>query len=155
MSIEKFPQYSHFKVADTSELVLAGTFSLESPVQIRQVLTHIYKHGAHGGSESVVAKIFLDSGLTVLLDTSDPVLFSDIEMGDHWRGQVPFNFPNKKFMDSSKSYYIAFEISNYTRSGNDFYISFLVDTTDQIYTAAGSAPIYCALVGYQSRDEEL
>lgn len=149
MTVIKYLNSDYFKVSDIAESVFAGGFVLDESMQVKQLLCHIYKHGALAGSESIVAKVYSDSSLTKLLFQSSPYLLSTASMTTYWRGLIPLEFATEKFLEAGKSYYIVFELSNYTRSADSFYISFLVENTEPIYTVVSGNPLYCAIIGYK------
>jgi hypothetical protein len=154
MSIEKFPEIGRFKVSDTAESVFAGGFTLDEAIQLEQLICHIYKHGTAGGSETLKANIYVDAAMTKLLCQSDPYVLEDAAMGTHWRGRIPLTF-NKEFLDSGKVYYVAFELTNYTRNGDTYYISYLLDNYNPINDLTGDDyALYCAFIGYKKREGE-
>lgn len=149
MTVIKYLNSDYFKVSDTAESVFAGEFVLDESIQVKQMICHMYKHGALSGNESLVAKVYSDSAMTKLIFQSSSYLLSTANMTTYWRGLVPIEFATERFLEAGKSYYIAFELSNYTRNADDFYISFLVDTADPIYTVVSGTPLYCGIVGYK------
>ena len=154
MSIQRYPSFNYFKVSDTAEAVYAGVFVLTEAIQLRQIICHVYKHGSLSGTETLRAKIYADVGLTRILFQSDSYSLSTANMSTYWRGTIPLDFTSERFLDKAKSYFIAFELSNYTRVADSFYFSFLRDTVYQVNTTVSVDPLYCALIGYKSIESE-
>jgi len=153
MSIHAFPQYSFWKVADTSETVFAGGFTMGNAQQVYQLITHLYKHGTGAGTEKIRAKIFLDAAMTNLYATSDWFVISEITtLSQYWRGTIAFTFTGKPYVESAKNYYIGFETTGYTRNGDTFYMSYLLDDFEPVNS--GFIALHCAFLGYRKIESE-
>lgn len=154
MSVQAFPEYSFWKIADTSEVVLAGGFTFADNQQLHQVIPHVYLHGTLTGTEKIRSKLYLDSALTKVLDTSDWFTLSEItNIAQYWRGRIGLTFSNKPYIETTKTYYISFETTGYTRNADTFYIGYLLDDFNPVNS--GLIGLYAAMTGYRIIDGEL
>jgi hypothetical protein len=131
MAYLPFPNELDIKTLDTSEAYCFCSFSTADYfMEIAEARIHIYKHGALAGNEQIRVKIYRDSGLTDLLDTSAWVSLSErAAKGTYdinWLA-IPFNL---KVLASGTTYHAVIETQNYTRNADTFYIGLVLQSTE-------------------------
>jgi len=142
MNIYNFSEDKYIKTFDAGEEVRMGSFDLATgaggPLSIIRVFTFIKDFTALGGSEQMVMKIYPTSNYSNVLYTSSTVSLSDITFDtsdpakDNFLGYVNFTFSDQQLNDLS-TYYPTVTISNYTPSGDNFYIGLAYDYPDPVY----------------------
>jgi len=136
MSFEAIPSTVWVNVADTSEVLRLGAFSLTESMELVYVLQSIYKFGTAGGTETLTAKIYSDSAYSVVLKSSTAFSLSTITaIPEYWIGNIRFDFDSYQ-LKSGTTYYLGIAFANYTRNADTFFIGAVMDTYSQINTQA-------------------
>jgi hypothetical protein len=127
MAIIQFRDIDNFRIADTSEVIPAFSFSVSTKQQLSQVLVTTYIHGSTAGNEKIRAYLYSDSALTNLIDTSDHLHVSISEnIAPNWYGQIGITFSNRPWIGLNNTFYVALTVADYTQLGNSYYISFRI-----------------------------
>lgn len=123
MAYTQFPDVLQIKTLDTSEEYNFANFSTANYYQeLANAYIHVYVHGTEGGSEEIRVKIYSDSGLSSVIDTSNWAPLSLREaIGTYDLNTIRIDF-NSKMLAPATTYYATVELQNYTRSGDTFYI---------------------------------
>lgn len=151
-SVEKFPDTAYFKMADSSSVEMCGGYSFSNNQQIEQVIIHLYKHGALGGSERLRPIIYLDRAMTKTYATGDWFNLSSVEgLSTYWRGRIGLTFTSSPWVETGKTYYLGIETDSYTRSGMTAYLAYLLDGPEPINDITSYA-IAAEFYGKRSKD---
>lgn len=150
MGFKDFPTPLRVKVAETSEEVECGSFSMGEHIELRHCRITLLKVGSAGGSEQLRLNIYTDEDYERRLYQSDWLELSDIEgLTTNWLGRVRFDF-DRLHLNKDHTYYAAVESQSYTRDGEDFYIGFILDWPLQINSHAGDDyALKMAFYGYR------
>jgi hypothetical protein len=131
MAYLPFPEVLDIKTLDTSEAYMFCSFVTADYFQeIGVGYVHIYKHGTLGGSEQIRVKIYKDTGLTQLVDTSAWASLSQRSaQGTYDINSIRIDF-NSKMLAGGTTYYAVIETQNYTRNSDTFYIGLVLQSTE-------------------------
>jgi hypothetical protein len=121
------PATAYVKTWDTAEAVTCGSFDTQDHTDLGHIRLLLYKHGTHGGTERIRLKVYKDSGLTLLLATSEWSALSDItNLSTYWWGWLRFDFA-RQIVNKLSTYYLQLETENYTRNADTYYLSHSLD----------------------------
>lgn len=147
MSIKNFSEDKYIKTFDADEEIRMGSFSLDSgssgPIGNIRVFLYIQDFTALGGNESISMKIYTSAEYSNSYITSDTALLSSISfdtsdpLKENFLGYIRFDF-NNEYLNQNFTYYPTVTISNYTPSGDTFYIGMAYDYPDPVYDNGGS-----------------
>lgn len=128
MSGPLLPATAYIKTWDSDEVVKLGAVEVEDHTNLLYLRIMLYKHGAHGGTEQVRAKIYSDADYTKLMYTSAWSDLADIEglTASPWWGWFRLTFA-RQALNKEATYYVALETQNYTRNADTFYLSHSLD----------------------------
>jgi hypothetical protein len=128
----QFPQDEYWKILESPETWMGGSFVPPQNARMKSVAATILKVGTHAGTEEFRLAIYHNDTLTALHAASDWISLADIEatvgpLTAQWRGVVPFEFATQPFIDAGQTYYLAVESQNYTRNALVFFVGWLLD----------------------------
>jgi hypothetical protein len=126
MPYTPFPEDLDIKTLDTSEAYNFANISCPAAQELAHMYVHIYVHGTEGGTEQIRVKVYSDSGLSTLVDTSDWASLSDRDaIGTYDLNYIRLDF-NRKILAANTTYYCVLEAQNYTRNSDTFYIGIVL-----------------------------
>jgi hypothetical protein len=128
MSIKDFAKNLYMKTFDTNETNLMGSFKALKNGELKYVRALLYVHGALAGTEKVRIKIYSDSLYENLLYVSDWSPLQDTE----WLGWLRFDF-HRENINKNIEYWIAAEITGYTRNADLMYVAQSFDFPWPVY----------------------
>lgn len=141
MAFLDFPDQQYVKTADTSETIGMGGFKASAKMELFYIRAAVYINGVSslGGSETMQMTIYADNEGTKQLFQSSSINVSDIDgIGStNWIGLVRFTFARQQ-INPNITYYPRISLSNYTRSGDTFYIGFPYDYFAPVYSTLAS-----------------
>lgn len=124
-----YPDIQYVKVFDTGEEVELGTIQVAEEQDLSSILLHLFKHGTHSGLEKFKLNIYDTTYKDHKLTTSQVVEVADIESltPADWIGNVRFDFSPTPRLNTYTTYVITLEPITYTRNGESFYFSAILD----------------------------
>lgn len=130
MAFTPFPQTLDVKTLDTSEAYQICSFTTPYYQEITHAKLMIYVHGSEAGTEQIRVKIYSDSGMTQLIDTSAWANLADREaIGTNDINSIRLDF-NRKILAADTAYYAALESQSYTRNSDTFYIGVVLHSDE-------------------------
>lgn len=142
-----FAAIQQIKIAETSELVLAGAIQLDRHRQLTHIVTSFYKHGNAAGGERLRLKVFHDRQMTKLYATSSWLNVNQIT-NEFWIGRIRFDF-DQQWLRNDQAYYIGIESDGYTRNGESFYLGFPLDSTFDLTSYERAGAVAMAVYGHR------
>ena len=120
MAYLQFPNILDIKTLNTAEAYNFCTFTSTALMNLKHAYLHVYVHGTESGNEQIRVKIYRDSGLSDLVDTSAWDSLSGREaIGTYDLNYVRLDF-NSKTLAANTTYYAVVETQNYTRNADTF-----------------------------------
>lgn len=131
---------------ESTERLDLGQFTLSTGTELAHVRVAVYKHGTMGGSERG-RLVVTDVASGVDVATGHWMNINEIEAeGTYWIGWVRFDFD--RFSMPATDYRIGMELENYTRNGDTYYFSVILDQAPKVYTQSGALTAELSLWGY-------
>ena len=155
MAFPQFARDQYVRVLETNETATMGKYAISSSSELDQILVWINVEGTPGGTETLQVLIYGSPNTTVPLYSSTVLAVADIDFtfdpnnGD-WIGVVPFVF-NRESMSGGQSYYLSLKAQNYTRNSDTYYIGYIFDNPEPIYSrfTPNEKAAKAILVGYE------
>lgn len=154
MSFNQFARDQYIRVIETNETATMGAYKLTNPIELDQVLLWLNIEGTPGGSESLQIHVYGSADTDTPLYSSEAQNLSDVAFSfdpdlGNWLGVVPFVF-NRETL-GAQTYYLSVELTNYTRDADNYYIGYVFDNPEAVYSrnvpdATGAKAI---MVGYE------
>lgn len=122
------PSTAYIKTWDSDEVVKCGAIDVQDNTNLLYLRVLLYKHGTHGGTEQVRAKVYSDADYSKLMYTSEWADLADIDglTSSPWWGWFRFTFA-RQALNKESTYYVALETQNYTRNADTYYLSHSLD----------------------------
>ena len=132
MSQIQFSKKQYVNIFDTNEIIRAGSFQALADFEIETVAQMVYFSAITPTTQKIRCILYSDSTYATAVYMSSWYTFADLgALGPYGRWFIPISF-NKENISNLLTYYIAFEIGNYTKSTG--YIALEYDFIDPIYT---------------------
>lgn len=136
MAFKDFASTQYCKTIDTGELVRLGSFQETTNGFLAHIRAMLVIRGVTNlaGTEKIRLKIFSDVGFSSLLYTSEWSNLSDITgLGSaDWIGWIRCDF-NKHPINKNLVYYVAAELTGYTRNADIFWCGLNYDFPFPVY----------------------
>jgi hypothetical protein len=152
MAFNDFPSNLFVTVAQTSEELQLGGFTVDQAIDLKHVVLTMYKHGAAAGSERFKIKIYGSPTYSgSAMATSDWVTLASFSTSTYWIGRVRFDFSSQVPLGPTNKVYLSLAHENYTENLTTFYVGCPLDWPIALNTQAttGLASAIVALVGYE------
>jgi len=134
MSFLQFPEENYIIALDNNTTEKMGSFQLEESALLNCIRALIHINGTLSGNEEARINICTDARCQRVLHRSDWTKLN--VLGDtNIFGWLKFPFHSEN-INENYTYHLQFEIKNYTRNGNSFYIALCRDMIRQVYSDA-------------------
>lgn len=159
-----FPQFARdqfIRVIETNETADMGAYTLGTSTELDQISLWINVEGNPGGSETMQIEIYGSSEAGAALYTSDVVTLSDVVFNEgestefsgtgDFIGVMPFGF-SRENLASGQTYYLKLKMANYTRNGDTYYIGYVFDNPEPVYsrTIVDETAAKALILGFES-----
>ena len=135
MSILNFPEDFSVLVVDSSTEAYLGGFEVTTNQELGHIVLHMYKHGAHVGTEQFRLAIYTSEDRSDTPFYSETLDVSDITSmtSDGWKGRVRFDF-DRQNINTVSTYHVTLDPVSYSRTGDTFYFGAVLDNPLTINT---------------------
>lgn len=139
MAITQYPNAFWVRIAETNKELKLANISLAARIELKYIQLFLVKVGTAGGSEQMRVKVYADPTYTTAIATSSYVTLASMDGigAGAWLGQARFDFAREN-LAASQTYYLAMQLTSYTRNGTTFYIGAKTDWPDAVGSGGGS-----------------
>lgn len=151
MAFGQFPSIISVIQFGSSTTEAISRFTLAQSTELLYVPLRILKVGTPGGSETMTLKVFGSSDLTgTPVATSSAYTLASIDgLTTNWIGDIRFDFAREN-LTAGIPYYLAMTTTNYTRNGDTYYLSAVLEWPFAFNTTVNGPGAHVTFIGYRS-----
>lgn len=139
---DQFARDQYIRVMETNEEAPLGAYEITNPIELDQILVWVNVEGTPGGSETLQVHVYGSSEAETPLASSDVVTLSSVVFNEgesdefsgvgNFIGYIPFTYNRESL--GANTYHLRLEADNYTRNSDTYYIGYVFDNPEAIYS---------------------
>lgn len=149
MAFQPFPEEQYVRTIDSNSEIDGGYFTVDTAIELQHIMMRVFIRGVLAGTEEIRLNIYANNTLANPIWSSSWFDLSE-KIGSYttnWIGNIVLDFGGAP-LNPNVTYYIGVETQNYTRNGDSFYISAVLDWYDDLNEqVSSSAGIRMGIIG--------